>query len=945
MLYVYDLNDGQGELRLTKQLTVTTLAKAVPEIEIGKPEITDTTVKAKFDVTDTDNVCTVTSVKIFKGETEVAENTEKQIAFENLSYYTEYQVVVAYSYDLNDGEGIHNETATLQCKTSPHLAFNSCKVINTSAVSEGETIYMQATLDNPSGAVPTSAVVNGRTYNCASSTSAGKVYLEIVYNDQFEGGNTVLNIEKINMALDGKTYTVKTEENNSGTVFINGKLEVVSVQPVNSTGEPADWCLPDDNPYYLLTLKNKTGYTLDSVEFYVQDHTWSTAKTSTVTKIDDEHYKIDCDLSNNSGWNYITLSSVTYHNDYLNKTLGVGQESTRMFVTNGTTEIATLEQLLNTDFSAGCNYYKLTSDIDLSGMEWTNLGNFFGVFDGNGHKISGMSNVSTVTDKDIEIGLFAKASGVFIDVELTDITVMMTLKSTKAELNVYFGGLAAQTDYDATIAITNCTVEADVSFKNTTSQYGQIGGFVGCTYCCSQLMIDDCKSKVSLNCTDDDGQYIGLVGGLVGYNYSSDSSTSIANCEVSGNIKGNNVGGLIGYDNYSLTTVENCNVTVELTAKSMGGIVGLAHSYDIKVTGTTIDLKATSTSSDGDIYAGGLVANSSRDCNIQVSNTTVEMQVSNATYAGGLVAYQTGDIQASHVTANIEVDRANCVGGLVGGTTTSPATTIAIDNCNVTTIVDKLYHGGGLVGYAETVIIDNCEVTVVFRTALTDNEYISNAGGLVGSVTDLKVTNTTVNIEVQNAQSTGGVAGYVGKEFEVTSATVSIKAQKVIYAGGVVGTTGANNTCIVDSTVTIEATDIYSCAGGIAGNTSSATTIDNCDITATLSVTLQDWTPTYAGGLFGYLSCVGDISVSNSTFKVQIQKTGYAGGLVGHTSYTEKLNIDSCDISGKLDTDTAKVFGNNLDTENFEIKDTTYDLLINGVQQTNKPAQETEQEQ
>lgn len=873
---------------MTKQLSVTTLAKVAPEVAIENPETTDTTVDAKFSVTDKDGICTITSVKIFNGETEVAESAEKQIAFENLSYYTEYQVVVAFCYDLNDGEGIHNETATIQCKTSPHLAFNSCKVINTSAVSEGETIYMQATLDNPSCAMPISAVVNGKTYSLASSTSANKVYLEIVYNDQFDGGNTILNIEKINMALDGKTYTVKTEQNNSGNVFINGKLEVESLQLVNSEGKAVNWCSPDDNPYYLLTLKNKTGYTLDSVELY--QNIYYTTTSTILTKIDDEHYKLDYNAFQN-GWNYATVASVTYHNDYLNKTLGVNQESNRVFLTNDSVEIATREKLLSTDFSKDYKYYKLTADIDLSGIEWTNLGTLNGVFDGNGHKISGMSNVSTVTDKDIVIGLFAEASGVITSVDLTDVTVMMTLKTTNEKVhNICFGGLTAS--IDNTLVITSCSVQADVSFKNTTTAYidtsGQsspdadIGGFIGAHS--ATVLIKGSKSNVSLNCTDDAGNYIGSNGGFIGYGFWTEN-ISIENCESVCTIQGENVGGLIGY-NYSST-----------------------------------------------------------GSNVQVSNTTVEMHVSNAKNAGGLISSSgNGNVQVSHVTANVEVDAAEFVGGLIG--ITSSGVAAEISDCNVTAILDNIvYCGGGLVGRMETAAtIDNCDVSVTFRDTLESTDSIQYAGGLVGRVSYLKVTNTTVTVDAQNTYEVGGLACYFNDEIDVINTTVSIKAQKSHNVGGIVSSTGANTVHVSDSTITLEATDIDGYAGGISGICSSTVTIDNCVITSILSMTTQRNGPsTYAGGLFGHFA--EDLTVTDSTVDVQIQKADYAGGLVGEFSVGDKIEIDSCDISGKLDASGIHAFGNNIGTTNSEIKDTTYDLLINGVQQTNKPAQETEQEQ
>ena len=533
--YVYNLNDGEGEHTVTKELAITTLAKATPEISVVSPTKTDTTINADYEFKDTDNIGTIDSVKIYKGSTLVAENQEKNIAFTGLEYYTEYRIVIAYSYNLNDGIGVQNKTFEVSYKTNPHLVFNSCKIINTSAVSEGETIYMQATLDNPSGALPSSVVVNGQIYNCTGSTTASKIYIEIVNNGQFEGGNTTLVIEEINMTLDGTTYTVKTNSNNSGTVFINGALSVESLQLVNANGEIIDYCMPGDEMYLLLTLKNKTGYTIDSVII----------NGSTITnliKIDDEHYRIDRTLSN--GWNYSSITSITYHNAYINKNLSVGNCTTnRVYKTNTSTvtEISTVEQLMNTNYNGG--YYKLTADIDLSGIEWTNLGTFRGVFDGNGYKILNMINVSTVVDKDVNIALFKNAYGVFINAEVKDVTIMVTLNTTTSNTyGAYCSGFISGSDWsdDISAVFRNCKTSGDISVNNTTGGAAYAAGIVGYEFPYPDyLYISNCEVNINISLKNGD-EKIGCAAGLVGsYSWAS-LEIYVYNCNISGSITASN---------------------------------------------------------------------------------------------------------------------------------------------------------------------------------------------------------------------------------------------------------------------------------------------------------------------------------------------------------------------------------------------------------------------
>lgn len=577
-----------GEKTENISLEFKTEAKAMPVVEIANPTKTDTTISVEHTFTDIDNVGKINSVKIYKGETLIAENTDKEILFTNLEYYTEYKIVIAYSYDLNDGDGVHNQVFETTCKTNPHLVFNFCKIINTSAVSEGETIYMQATLDNPSGALPSSVVVNGQVYNCTGSTTASKIYIEIVNNGQFEGGNTTLFIEEINMTLDGATYTVKTDSNNSGTVFINGALSVESLKLVNKEREIVDYCMPGDEMYLLLTLKNKTGYTIDSV-------TINGSTITTLIKIDDEHYRIDRTLSN--GWNYSSITSITYHNAYINKTLSIGNCTTnRVYKTNTSTvtEISIVEQFMNTNYNGG--YYKLTADLDFSNIE-LNPKAFNGVFEGNGYTISGLNYVSNQHNKSVSLGLFSTGNGVVKNLFIDDSTIITTLTSDSGSTytvkcgflvayssgmiinNVhvldectamirndsngtdsfehnYLGGIVGQSEYTE---LYNCSNSAYLTLNiQTISSIGDsaCGGIVGGTYCSSGILLSDCANYGHIEITGVNQRAQDFyVGGLLGYSYVIDNSMlCIKNCFNAGYISNTRyaatryaAGGIAGY--------------------------------------------------------------------------------------------------------------------------------------------------------------------------------------------------------------------------------------------------------------------------------------------------------------------------------------------------------------------------------------------------------------
>ncbi len=565
--YAYDLNDGVGVQEIVKALDITTQAKAVPVVEIASPTKTQTSISAEYTFTDIDNVGNINSVKIYKGETLIAENTDKEIVFTNLEYYTEYKIVIAYSYDLNDGDGVHNQVFEITCKTNPHLVFNSCKIINTSAVSEGETIFMQATLDNPSGALPSSVVVNGQVYNCAGSTTANKIYIEIVNNGQFEGGNTTLFIEEINMTLDGATYTLKTDSNNSDNVFINGKLEVLKIEYVNEDFEPIDWAFPSDIVYVMVTLDNPTGYEIDYITSYVPE---GEVKFTELLKIDNNHWAFTTPVY--SGWNHSSFKDIKYHNDYINKVLEYSEIYTNVYcvLSNETKYVTDVEDLKNMNEGY---YYELTKDIDLSGLEW-NGAELNGVFEGNGYSIKNMSFIGTIKNSDARLGLFSYGSGVIQNLNIKEATVIVELLSKdEISYNIYAGAFVADS---SNLNILNCSVD-EFSIFNTKNYYGYnyTAGFIGNQF--GNVIIRDSINKSNItalsNGVSSVGGFVGQVGSAV-FDVTIINSTNIGDISATANT--GYAGGLIGDANnmFVCDSTNKGNVSVIASDCYIGGLAG-----------------------------------------------------------------------------------------------------------------------------------------------------------------------------------------------------------------------------------------------------------------------------------------------------------------------------------------------------------------------------------
>ena len=586
--YSYDLNDGMGEIIDYETKAIKTDAKIAPTIIILDEVITDTSISASLELKDIDSVGFVDSVELFKNSSLIVTSATKDISFENLDYYTDYQIKVTYSYDLNDGLGIQTETIIRDYKTSPHLEFNSCKIANTSAVSEGDTIYMQVSLVNPSNALPSSVIINGYEYNCANATTYSKIFVEIINNGQFEGGETILIIERVDVTLDGKTYHIIPTNNNSDNVFVNGALEIVGLYASNVDGEKktAPFFYSGETPYLGIELNNKTGYSLDSILLN------SSLECSEMIKIDNNHWITKADFISNGSYTSLKLTSIHYHNETIDKTTASSQNIILYKVSNSVpVEITAKDQLKS--MSGGFKCYSLQNDIDLNGEEWKGY-SFKGVLLGNGYSIKNMSYVGTHYDSNLNLGLFSSVCGLIDEVAIEDATMIVNIKSSdgSTEYDIKAGFLSGESNYSCFL---NCIINGASVINltgNVSRSYSSLGGIVGtlsnttiigCTNNgsvsgrihvgglagdCSYIKIIDSQTNGSVYGEESSGGFIGRGNGFT-------IDDSVNNGSVSGK---SSIGGFIGECGGNNPFITNCTNNGSVFAdSSVGGFVGWNH--------------------------------------------------------------------------------------------------------------------------------------------------------------------------------------------------------------------------------------------------------------------------------------------------------------------------------------------------------------------------------
>lgn len=353
---------------------------------------------------------------------------------------------------------------------------------------------------------------------------------------------------------------------------------------------------------------------------------------------------------------------------------------------------------------------KLTSDIDLTGKDWTPIGQatntysdyvtYGGTFDGGGHMVSGLAINNAKTYQ----ALFGYVKGGTI----RDLTVKGSVK-TSTKSSSYAAGIVS---YGNPVTIKNCTNEVDV----TASAKGYAAGV--CAYLGTGSKMESCANKGSVSGY---GDYVGGVAGTV-----TGSTTTITGCFNHGVVTNTGKPGSMNYCTGGIAggistgvTVERCGNTGNITStlKRTGGIAGSA--------GGTINACFNTGTITG-IYGVGGIAGDSGTSDAKVTG-----------------CYNTGDVKGVSPSASFKDTNAKGIGGIIGGVggTSYKASVSGCYNMgtvsNASTLTDITV--GGIVGcsaaktYSGTATENLMTVTNCWyldTTAAQGDGYNKNASGI-----------------------------------------------------------------------------------------------------------------------------------------------------------------------------------------------------------------------
>lgn len=222
--------------------------------------------------------------------------------------------------------------------------------------------------------------------------------------------------------------------------------------------------------------------------------------------------KFEAEVDDYSEWDGKKVSGNYYFS-------GKGSE-TDPYLIKSATDLAGLAANVNAGTKYFNTYFRLETNIDLMGHEWTPIGNrsvyFYGNFDGNGKVITNMT-ISNATEC---AGLFGFADGTIQNIVLRNASV--------ASSNLHAALLVGSANG---VAIKACKVDGTVHGNVAAGILGECGG--------ADAEILDCE--VDVDCYGS-----GYAGGVFGFKNNYESALVVKNCIVRGRICGTRMGGIAG---------------------------------------------------------------------------------------------------------------------------------------------------------------------------------------------------------------------------------------------------------------------------------------------------------------------------------------------------------------------------------------------------------------
>ena len=612
--------------------------------------------------------------------------------------------------------------------------------------------------------------------------------------------------------------------------------------------------------------------------------------------------------------------------------------------------------------------YVLMKDIDLSEKEWTPIGmpeikNESGevikegtaltnTFEGNNHKITGLTITGEQETKDIGLFSVSQASINHLTLEnvnIHNVTFSSTAKSVlddeeESSTNSSIAALVGcMLNNENEIILNRCKIsgtinpdiEANTNFEDDTEYTNiYIAGLVGSVYSYNEneYEIYNCENTANVYSGIKYDKYSeGFEQGnhfanrtkpyrIAGIISATNAELEVYNCKNSGEIQGDQgIAGIVADVSGNGITVYNCSNEGDLKARSYtGGIVGKVKNenfsniviYNCKNSGKVMNFENENLYFYSGAYCGGILGNLEGNYkNVKIFNCINSGELNEKHRSGGIIGYLNGKYE------NIQIDRCKSrniiqggdglggIAGIIDNLNYETQSNIYITNCTNESEISSS-HGnnvGGIAGYIFNITNINDDTIQPSILVIEDCNNIAN-------ITVSKDPRSNVKLE-----KIGGIVGKIySGESKVTKCINEGKIEIVNYinkgyneaeneTGGIIGEDGSNSSEYMNCENKGEIIG-YDRIGGIVGSISGMTGYTRKVLECTNSGNI---TGHIVGGIIGYIS--NEITyVENCSNKGNLSREdnlnkiwAYIGGIIGETGQGQYV-IDGCTNSGKL---------------------------------------------
>jgi Bacterial surface protein, Ig-like domain/The GLUG motif len=628
--YIYKLIDEQT------LSTIEVVSYALPQIENFNVESTigDTnSITVTFDYSDPDNVLLENSfIRLFEGtsfkNSQLITLDANEIIFDSsIDSNTSYTIKIRASYKTSDNseddqwsEYIFEYSFT----TQPDIAGISFEQ-EQEYYYFGDEIILILDIDNPEEMLIDYVTINGDTYDSYLFPSDfERLYISLGHETDYTTYSYHLESFSVTQA-DESIYDVMFDQTISFTLREPG-----SIDPENASVSILELTADDftreisisDTTYYQIKVHLDNPYNLD-----VQSITINSIKYQKSQFVAQTTKEITLQVDLSTGYNQYTITDISYlRNDdlvedvvlYIPEIIIYGYLSDNIVYINNAGEL----RAIDTTQTQAYDYYVLTDDIDLAGVDFTPIGTesfpFNGAFDGNGYTISNLYITSyeinqTSTDY---FGLFGKTQAYIYNLNLENVYLNITTNENhtlfvgslagsssgyiqdasvignstitiNGAVNTYAGGLIGDNRGTIINAHTNINILMD-GYNHDDTEQSIIGGLVGISDY-GNIAKSSATGSITITNTS---QVTYHLGGLVGwfgngssaYSPRNNISNSFAHVNLSTpNTYYGSTGGLVGMTGNIYTTSGIINSyasgSVESSAGDIGGLVGHGYIY------------------------------------------------------------------------------------------------------------------------------------------------------------------------------------------------------------------------------------------------------------------------------------------------------------------------------------------------------------------------------